>query len=321
VLAFALERDRQVELDARRALEVSWLPSSYEAWFIDNFPQATAWWDRYNVGTRLLGGGSLVFGGIEAYCGATFAVLSAPTVVGAVIGAVVAAHGIDLAQAGLRQFVGGEEVRTYTSQYLGSGLELLGVPQGQAQVWADRIDMGISIVGTLGTGFARAAVRKAIERCLRLVRSASPTAAAVRGAVSAEMQGTRLGGELYGEGQLARLESYLGRRNVRLIRNADEFLDAEGANGMFRAKANGTGKLYLRSSPTQYEVMHELKHFRDFRTLGFDEYEALQRVGREQSVFDLLSGPRRWSMLNQAEKDHAFRYILSLDGNPFGVLP
>ncbi len=140
-------------------------------------------------------------------------------------------------------------------------------------------------------------------------------------AVSAEVQGARLGGRLYGEGQLVKLESYLGRRNVTLVRDADEFLAAQGANGLFRANANGTGALYLRSNPTQYEVWHELQHFRDFRNTGFDAYKALQRVGREQSVYDVLSGARRWPMLNAAEQDHAFRYILSLDGNPFGMLP
>jgi hypothetical protein len=298
----------------------SWLPGSYEAWFIDNFPQATAYWDRYNVGTRLLGGGSLVFGGIEAYCGATFAVLSAPTVVGAVVGAVVAAHGIDLAQAGLRQFVGGEEVRTYTSQYLGSGLELLGVPQGQAQVWADRIDMGISIVGTLGTGFARAAAKNALERCLRLAGSARPTVASIGEVISADMQGARLGGRIYGEAQLAKLQKLLSKYDVTLVRNADAELDAMGktVNGAFRARANGTGEFLLRSNPTRYEVAHEFRHFRDFQRLEFQGYRNLGTVGREQSVYDALRRSRDWNLLNQAERDSAFMYILRKGGNPFG---
>ena len=115
----------------------------------------------------------------------------------------------------------------------------------------------------------------------------------------------RLDGELYGDAQLAKLESYLARRNVTLVKDADTFLDNLKAGAAFEPLQNGAGNLYLRSNPTAYDVWHELVHYRDFARLGYDEYIGLGSAAREQSVYEVLNGDRRWGMLNDADRRNA----------------
>jgi hypothetical protein len=115
----------------------------------------------------------------------------------------------------------------------------------------------------------------------------------------------RLGGELYGDAQLAKLEAYLARRNVTLVKNADTFLDSLKAGAAFEPLPNQAGNLYLRGNATSYDVWHELVHYRDFARLGYDEYIGLGSAAREQSVYEVLNGDRRWGMLNDAEQAYA----------------
>jgi hypothetical protein len=120
----------------------------------------------------------------------------------------------------------------------------------------------------------------------------------------------RLGGELYDAGKLAQLEGYLGRRGITL-NVGDEFLPAGRAGG-FNA---GERTLSLRSNPTQYEVWHELSHFRQFQRLGPESYGNLSRVQKEQFVFDLLNNsPKRWNALSFKQQQHAIDYIQRVGG-------
>ena len=130
----------------------------------------------------------------------------------------------------------------------------------------------------------------------------------------------RLGGELYDSGRLAKLNNYLERRGVAL-KVGDEFLPP-GKGGGFLAKQDGSAELILRSNPTQYEVWHELGHFRHWRNVGPDRYRGLQRWSRanpvqdihEQHVFDLLENGRHWDLLNDGQRRHAVDYIYDRGG-------
>lgn len=110
----------------------------------------TAW--DYTLGNPHVQGGLQAFGGIiETTAGAALGVATSWTGIGAVAGGVVAVHGLDTTQAGLRKMWSGEDVDTLTS----GGLQAVGVPRG----WANGIDTTISIVGSLGAGVATAGVR------------------------------------------------------------------------------------------------------------------------------------------------------------------
>ena len=131
----------------------------------------------------------------------------------------------------------------------------------------------------------------------------------------------RLGGQLYDPKKLAQLEGYLGRRGVTL-KVGDEFVPAGKAGG-FAASPDGSATLFLRSNPTQYEVWHELGHFRHWRQLGAGDYLGLQRWSRanpvqdipEQFVFDFLeNAPKRWNALTFEQQQHAIRYIYRRGG-------
>lgn len=131
----------------------------------------------------------------------------------------------------------------------------------------------------------------------------------------------RRGGQLYDPNKLAQLEGYLGRRGVTL-KVGDEFVPA-GKEGGFGASPDGMATLLLRNNPTQYEVWHELGHFRQWRQLGAAEYLGLQRWSRaipvqdipEQFVFDFLeNAPKRWNALTFEQQQHAIRYIKGKGG-------
>jgi hypothetical protein len=75
--------------------------------------------------------------------------------------------------------------------------------------------------------------------------------------------GGRLGGELFAESRLPYLERYLRRNGVEL-KIGDDVLPP-GMAGGFNAAAK---QLLLRTSPTRYEVQHELSHFIQWRKIG-----------------------------------------------------
>ena len=87
-----------------------------------------------------------VVGGAEAAVGYGFAGLSAETGVGIAAGVAVGLHGTDVAIAGYNAMANGVPQDTLTSQ----GLQAVGVPQD----WANGIDAGISVIGTMGVGAA-----------------------------------------------------------------------------------------------------------------------------------------------------------------------
>lgn len=41
----------------------------------------------------------------------------------------------------------------------------------------------------------------------------------------------------------------------------------------------------IRQNATKYELIHELKHFGDFRRLGYQEFMNLEVAGQESSVY------------------------------------
>jgi len=120
----------------------------------------------------------------------------------------------------------------------------------------------------------------------------------------------RLGGQRYGADKLSQLGAYLERRGITL-KVGDEYLP-DGAAAGFSASRKS---LVLGSDPTNYEVWHELTHFRQYQVLGEDVYSAQNRLTKEQFVFDKLeSMPRRWNSLTPEEWGHARRYIQKLGG-------
>ena len=78
-----------------------------------------------------------------------FGAFTAETGVGIAAGVAVGLHGTDVAYAGYYTMVNGVPQDTLTSQ----GLQAVGVPQD----WANGVDAGISMVGTMGVGAARGA--------------------------------------------------------------------------------------------------------------------------------------------------------------------
>ncbi len=87
-----------------------------------------------------------VVGGAEAAVGYGFAGLSAETGVGIAAGVAVGLDGTDVAIAGYNAMANGVPQATLTSQ----GLQAVGVPQD----WANGVDAGISVIGTMGVGAA-----------------------------------------------------------------------------------------------------------------------------------------------------------------------
>ena len=95
---------------------------------------------------RIAGGLQLIGGIAETAAGIGFAVFTAETGVGIAAGIAVALHGLDQTQAGIRTLVSGQTTDTLTS----TALQKAGVPRP----YANLIDAGISIVGTVGLGIA-----------------------------------------------------------------------------------------------------------------------------------------------------------------------
>jgi hypothetical protein len=101
----------------------------------------------------------------------------------------------------------------------------------------------------------------------------------------------------------------LDRNNVDLILDSTE--------NKFVAHSVGRHELHLRPKPTFYEVYHELQHYRHLRGVGYTSFSQTSEALREQYVYDQLRlSTHLWhNVLNQAERDNAFLYIL-LKGQP-----
>lgn len=89
-----------------------------------------------------------VGGAFEVAAGATLGAATSWTGIGAVGGGLVAVHGLDQIQAGIRQAIGGNQVDSVTS----SGLQAAGMSRTAANL----TDAGISIIGTAGASAAPA---------------------------------------------------------------------------------------------------------------------------------------------------------------------
>ncbi len=109
-------------------------------------------WQNVAGGLRLIGGGFETLAGYSlAAAGAGFSTTGAGAAIGvpgAILGVGVGAHGIDQMQAGARQAWSGTTVDSFTSQ----GLQAAGMSPNTANL----TDAGISVVGSLGAGFATA---------------------------------------------------------------------------------------------------------------------------------------------------------------------
>jgi len=213
---------------------------------------------------------------------------------------------------------------------MGAAMKAAGMPYGHLYQQAGAIDERLSPYARAGFYDQNSVVATAVAAGSVLVAPGSaPTKIASRGVQTVAKSGVkplfgkpasvltstdlmlgRLGGELYGSQKLTQLEHYLERRGFGL-QVGDEFLNPSKAGGFNAAKKI----MMLRSNPTQYEVWHELAHFRQFQQLGFDKYSRLSRVQKEQFVFDLLeNSPRRWNLLNVDQRRHAIDYIYDVGG-------
>lgn len=119
---------------------------------------------------------------------------------------------------------------------------------------------------------------------------------------------------MYSPKKLSQLKGYFGKRGIEL-RVGDEHVPYNNSGGFNSEK----GVLFLRDNPTNYEVWHELSHFRQYQKIGREAYLDLPRTryfnAPEQFVFDMLeNSPKRWNALNFDEQQHAIRYIESVGG-------
>jgi hypothetical protein len=92
-------------------------------------------------------------------------------------------------------------------------------------------------------------------------------------------------------------------------------LAGRAASGIFRVFKDGSATIFLRSDRTRYELVHELRRYGHFKTIGADSYRRLTRLEQEQFVYDALRRSRHWTGFTAAEIQHAQDYIRSLGGN------
>jgi RHS repeat-associated protein len=104
-----------------------------------------------NGWTSVFGGLRVVGGGLEAAAGITLGAATSWTGIGAIGGGLVALHGADQVQAGLRQLFTGNQANSLTSQ----GLQAAGMSPTAANL----TDAGISVVGSFGAGLGTTAIR------------------------------------------------------------------------------------------------------------------------------------------------------------------
>jgi hypothetical protein len=120
----------------------------------------------------------------------------------------------------------------------------------------------------------------------------------------------RVAGRLYDPIRLDALRRYLDQNGVDLIVDSTE--------NKFVARSVGRHQLHLRPDPTLYEVYHELQHYRHLGGVGYSRFSRTSEALREQYVYDQLRlSTNLWqNVMNQAERDNAFIYILLKGGNP-----
>ena len=129
------------------------------------------------------------------------------------------------------------------------------------------------------------------------------------------IEGTgRLGGTLYPPVKLGQLDGYLAKRGITR-KVGDEHLPYGKAGGFDASR----GELLLRSEPTNYEVWHELSHFRQYQMIGREKYlkspRSIDFNAPEQFVFDMLeNSPKRWNSLSYEQQRHAVDYIEWIGG-------
>lgn len=114
-------------------------------------------------------------------------------------------------------------------------------------------------------------------------------------------EGAAFGGQLYPPDKMRQLVAYLERRNVSVF--------GTHGNPSFSGAADGTGQILLPANPTVLQVKHELSHYLDFRNMGYTEYKALGRTGREEAVLLRLKNNRTWNTLNDSEKKFSIDYV------------
>lgn len=103
--------------------------------------------------SQIVGLGKAVGGIFEFAAGASLGIATSWTGVGAVAGGIVALHGLDTIQSGIRQAITGRTVDSFTSM----GLQAAGMSRNGANI----TDAGISVVGSVGTGVFNAATKVA----------------------------------------------------------------------------------------------------------------------------------------------------------------
>ena len=113
--------------------------------------------------TRIGGFFQMIGGSLETVLGYGFAAFTAETGFGIAAGMAVGIHGSDVATAGFYTMVNGVPQDTLTSQ----GLQAVGVPQD----WANGVDAGVSMVGTMGVG----AATRGGARSVNLIENSSRT--------------------------------------------------------------------------------------------------------------------------------------------------
>ncbi len=125
----------------------------------------------------------------------------------------------------------------------------------------------------------------------------------------------RRGGTVVPDNVLKRLDPSLLKNRVVVSKNADRMLAGRAASSIFRVFKDGSATIFLRSDRTRYELVHELRHYGHFRTIGADSFRRLTRLEQEQFVYDALRKSRHWREFTAAEIQHAQDYIRSLGGN------
>ena len=85
----------------------------------------------------------------------------------------------------------------------------------------------------------------------------------------------RRGGTVVADDVLKRLEPLLLKNRVVVSKNADRMLAGRAASGIFRVFKDGSATIFLRSDRTRYELIHELKHYGHFMTIGPDSFRSL----------------------------------------------
>jgi hypothetical protein len=127
--------------------------------------------------------------------------------------------------------------------------------------------------------------------------------------------------------KLEALARRLNNWKVRLERDADTYLDMLSCPGgprigaLFHGAVDGSGTMYLRSNPTNLDVLHELAHVLDFlknpeRWINPASTPEGGELLREQAAFNRLRNSRSWCRLNLQERRNAFEYLQNLGGDP-----